>query len=472
MRKLLQYFKNHWWKIIVGIISIIVVFVIMYKSNPDHEIIKEAYMYCYPLVTMDMVRMQETNVQAPDESHAPMGQMIKFRSYPAVDNRSAAAPNSETLYTMAWLDVSDEPWVFSIPDMGDRFYIMPMLSAFNEVFFVAGTRATGSKPQTYVITGPNWSGQLPDGLTEVKSPTGLLWILGRVYCTGTPEDYEALHKTQDKYSVIPLSSYGKEYTPPIGQVDQNFDMKTSVREQVNSMPLDEFFNYAAKLLVKNPPKNEDTAIIEKMAEIGIIAGKEFDSSNLPVIGKRLDPKLALLEMVKILKEKQAVNGWLYWTKNAGEYGTDYAQRAMVTLLGPGLNFPEDAVYPFSQKDATGEKYDGSKYNYTIHFKKGQLPPVNGFWSITMYDKDLFFVPNAINRYNLSQRDEFTTNEDGSIDLYFQSEAPSIEKQTNWLPTPKSNFVLMMRLYWPKEPPISILDGSWEPPPVKRFEIKQ
>jgi hypothetical protein len=470
MMRAFQFLKKHWWKILLTIVGIIILFVILYKSNPKHEIIKEAYIYGYPLVTMDMVRLQETNVAVSDESHAPMGQMIKLRSYPSVDNRSAAAPNSETLYTMVWLDVSTEPWVFSIPDMGDRFYIMPMLSAFNEVFFVAGTRATGSKSQTYVITGPGWSGKIPEGLTEVKAPTGYLWILGRVYCTGTPEDYEALHKVQDQYSSVPLSSYGKDYTPPVNVVDPNFDMKTSVRELVNSMPLDQFFNYLAKLLVKNPPKPEDAPIIERMAEIGIVPGKEFDPSNLPVIGQKLDPKLALLEMVQILKDTKPVNGWLYFIENAGNYGTDYTQRALVTLLGPGLNFPEDAVYPFSQKDASGEKYDGSEYKYVIHFDKGMLPPVNGFWSITMYDKDFFFVPNSINRYNVSQRDKFKMNDDGSIDLYIQADSPGIDKESNWLPAPKDEFILMMRLYFPKATSPSILDGSWTPPPVKRVEL--
>ena len=124
-------------------------------------------------------------------------------AYPAVDNHTAAAPNADTLYTMVWLDVSTEPWVFSIPDMGDRFYIMPMLSSFNEVFFVAGSRATGGKAQKYVVTGPGWSGTLPEGVTQVKSPTALVWILGRVYCTGTPEDYQAVHELQDQYSRRP-----------------------------------------------------------------------------------------------------------------------------------------------------------------------------------------------------------------------------------------------------------------------------
>ena len=218
---------------------------------------------------------------------------------------------------MVWLDVSTEPWVFSIPDMGDRFYIMPMLSGYNEVFFVAGSRATGGKAQKYVVTGPGWSGALPEGLTQVKSPTALVWILGRVYCTGTPEDYQAVHELQDQFSSVPLSAYGKPYTPPPGAVDEKFDMKTAVRKQVNDLPLEEFFTYLAKLLKANPPKPEDAPIVAQMAEIGIVPGQDFDHSKLPVLGEKLDPKLALLEMVEAMKDKKPVNGWLYWISDAG-----------------------------------------------------------------------------------------------------------------------------------------------------------
>jgi hypothetical protein len=431
-----------------------------------NKIAQEAYLYGYPLVTMDMTCRQMTNVREADDAHAPMGQLIKMRAYPAVDNHSAAAPNADTMYTMVWLDVSTEPWVFSIPDMGERFYIMPMLSGFNEVFFVAGQRATGGTTQKYAIIGPGWSGTLPEGVKEVKSPTALVWILGRIYCTGTPEDYAAVHEVQDQFAVVPLSSYGKPYTPPTGTVDEKFDMKTAVRKQVNSMPLDEFFEYLAKLLKTNPPKPEDAPIIARMAKIGIVPGQPLESGKMPVLGKRLDPKLALLQMVEEVKATKAVNGWLYWTSDAGSYGTDYVQRAMVTLIGPGLNYPQDAVYPFSEKDEHGNKYDGASHKYVMHFEKGQMPPVKGFWSLTMYDPDFFFVSNPINRYNLSQRNTFVTNSDGSVDLYLQTQSPGPEKEANWLPAPKGKFVPMLRLYWPTETPPSILDGTWKPPAIK------
>jgi hypothetical protein len=244
-------------------------------------------------------------------------------------------------------------------------------------------------------------------------------------------------------------------------------MKKAVRKQVNDLPLDEFFSYLARLLKTNPPKPEDGPVMARMAKIGIVPGQEFDRSKLPVVGQKLDPKLALLEMVKTMKAKKAVNGWLYWTSNAGSYGTDYEQRAMVTLIGPGLNFPQDALYPFSEKDADGKEYDGAAHKYVMRFEKGQMPPVKGFWSLTMYDPDFFFVPNSINRYNVSQRNTFVTNPDGSVDLYLQSESPRPDKEPNWLPAPKGKFIPMLRLYWPTDTPPTILDGTWTPPPVKR-----
>ncbi|MFH1028184.1 MAG: DUF1254 domain-containing protein [Pseudomonadota bacterium] len=433
------------------------------------NIAEEAYIYGYPLVTMDMTRRQETNVRMPDDAHAPMGQLIKMRSYPAVDNHTAAAPNADTLYTMVWMDVSTEPWVFSIPDMGDRFYIMPMLNGFNEVFYVSGQRATGGKAQKYIVTGPGWSGVLPEGVTQVKSPTALVWILGRIYCTGTPEDYKAVHELQDKFSSVPLSSYGKPYTPPPGVVDETFDMKKAVRKQVNEMTMDEFFSRLVKLLKTNPPAPEDAPIIARMEKIGIVPGQEFDRSRMPLLGEKLDQKLSLLKMVEDMKAKKAVNGWLYWTRNAGSYGIDYMQRAMVTLIGPGLNYPQDAVYPFSEKDADGKEYDGAYHQYVMHFEKGRMPPVKGFWSLTMYDPNFFFVPNQIKRYNLSQRNTFVTNPDGSMDVYLQAESPGADKEFNWLPAPKGKFILMLRLYWPEATPPSILDGSWKPPAVKRVQ---
>ncbi len=436
------------------------------------RIATEAYIYGYPLVTFDMARRQQTNVPAPDAEHAPMGQMIKMRTFPAVDNHCCAAPNADTLYTEVWLDVSKEPWVLDIPDMGDRYYIVPMLDGWSEVIKVAGTYTTGGKAQTYAITGPGWKGKLPVGVAQVKSPTGMVWVLGRLYTTGTPEDYKAVHALQDKFTVAPLSAYGKAYTPPPGVVDPGFDMKTGVRKLVNALDIDAYFSYLAKLMKTNPPTAQDAPIVARMARIGLVPGKDFDPAKLGWLDKeaiRLVPKLALLEMGVHLKRQKTTNGWLYFTKGVGNFGTDYLVRGMANLLGPGWNRAQDAVYPLSQKDATGDEYNGEKHKYVMRFEKDKLPPAEAFWSLTMYDSDFFFVPNPINRYDLAQRDKLIANPDGSVDLYVQAESPGKDKEANWLPAPKGKFVLVMRIYAPRKTPPSILDGTYKVPPVRKVQ---
>jgi len=429
----------------------------------------DAYIYGYPLVTMDMTRKFMTNYATVQGNRGPMGQIIKLRNYPAVDDHAVTAPNADTLYTTAWLDVSKEPWVFSVPDMGDRYFLLPMLDGWTNVFQVPGKRTTGGKAQTYVITGPGWSGTLPAGVAEYRSPTGMVWILGRIYCTGTPEDYAKVHALQDKFSLVPLSSYGKPYTPLPGEVDNALDMKTSVRDQVDALGVNEYFTYLAKLMKTNPPAPDDAPMVARMVRIGVVPGKDFDPSKLGAFDKeavKAVPKLAQVKIMEYFKKAAApVNGWVVLTEDVGVYGTNYIQRALITAIGLGANRPQDAIYPTSEKDSDGHEYDGSK-NYVMHFDKGQLPPVNGFWSLTMYDASFFFVPNPLNRYTLSARNKFVTNADGSIDLYLQSDSPGKVKQANWLPTPKARFIPMLRLYWPKDTPPSILDGTWKPPAVK------
>lgn len=445
-------------------------FLFLYLNRTQSlSIATDAYIYGYPLVTFDMVRRQQTNVAAPDAEHAPLGQLNKMRTYPAVDNHCCAAPNADTLYTIVWLDVSSEPWVFSIPDIGERYYIMPFLDGFSEVFFVASSRTTGGAAQTYAITGPDWSGTLPEGVKQAKSPTGLVWILGRIYCTGTPEDYDAVHALQDRFASVPLSAYGKPYVPEKAAVDPTFDMKTAVRKQVNALDIDTYFNYLAKLLKTNPPMEADAPIIARMAQIGLVPGERFDSSKLGLLDRiaiKSAPKLALVKMLEHLKKQKTTNGWLMFTSGVGNFGTDYLLRGMANALGPGWNRPQDAIYPLTQKDVNGDEYNGAKRSYVIRFEKGQMPPAEAFWSLTLYDTDFFFVPNPINRYELSQRNQLITNPDGSVDFYIQAESPGKEKEANWLPAPRDKFVLVMRIYGPAKTPPSILDGSWTPPPVK------
>jgi len=433
----------------------------------------EAYIYGYPLVTMEFTRRGLTNVEKPSGSRAPMGQLVLMRQYPAVDDHLVTAPNADTLYTTGFIDVGKEPWVLSLPDMHDRYYLLPLLDGWTDVFQVPGKRTTGTGPQKYAITGPNWKGKLPADVKEYKSPTSMVWILGRIYCTGAPEDYDAVHKIQDEISLVPLSAYGKPYTPPVGTVDPSIDMKTAIREQVNALSVDDYFNLLAKLMVDNPPLAADKLMLAKMAKIGIVPGKPFDRSKLgPAASEAFAyvPKMANEKIMLWLKEGivagdfKLENGWAFTTK-AGTYGTNYIQRALITAIGLGANRPQDAIYPTSEGPSVISSYTGEK-KYVMHFPKGELPPARGFWSITIYDKDYFFVPNPINRQSISARQNLKSNADGSVDLYIQNESPGTDKESNWLPAPKDKFILMMRLYWPREKAPSIIDGSWKIPAVK------
>jgi len=443
------------------------------RALEAREVAIEGYIYAYPLVTMELTRRVLTNVEKPEATRAPMGQVLRVRTYPPVDDHTVTAPNADTLYTVIWLDVSKEPWVVSIPDMRGRFFLFPMLDGWTNVFEDPGKRTTGTGPQQYAITGPGWSGTLPKGVTEYKSPTGIVWVLGRIYCTGTPDDYKAVHALQDKVSAVPLSAYGKPYAPEPGKVDPATDMKTAVRDQVNAMDATAYFKLFAELLKTNPPAAEDAPMVAKLAKIGIVPGQDFDAARLdPAVARGVAsaPKPAQDKIMEWLKEGVVAGdfklerGWLFTTKT-GLYGTNYRQRALVTAIGLGANRPQDAVYPTSEGPDILKKYGGER-KYVMHFEKGEMPPVKGFWSLTMYDGSYFFVPNALNRYTLSQRNKFKMNKDGSVDLYIQQESPGKDMEANWLPAPPGQFILMLRLYWPTETPPSLLDSTWKIPEVK------
>jgi hypothetical protein len=434
----------------------------------DFWLATDAYIYGYSLVTMEMTRRIMTNVAASVETRGPMGTIIKYREYPNASFKDVTAPNADTLYNLAWVEVGKEPWVLSIPDMKDRYALIPMLDGWTTVFQAPGKRTTGTGPQTYAITGPGWKGTLPAGVKEYKSPTSMVWVLGRIYCTGTPEDYAEVHKLQDEFKLVPLSSYGKPYTPPPGTVDPSIDMKTAVRDQVNGMDAVAYFTLLCKLMKDNPPAAADAPQLAKFVGIGIVPGQDFDASKLKADFLKRVPEVSfdrIAIQLKINKEMKDENGWGYTTKT-GIYGTDYLMRALLTAFGLGANRPQDAIYPVSQKDAEGRKYNGAN-KYLMRFAEGQLPPAHGFWSLTMYDSKWFFVNNPINRYAISPRQNLKPNPDGSTDLYIQKESPGADKESHWLPAPADDFILLLRLYWPDESDPSIINGSWKIPPVKK-----
>lgn len=426
-----------------------------------------AYVYAYPLVTMDTAKSIMTNTVLPHGNTAPMGQFINLREYPKPSFHEVTAPNADTLYSFAWINLLDEPYVLHVPDEFGRYYLIALISAWTEVFASIGTRTTGTKAQDFVIVGPNWHGKLPPGLPIINSPTDLVWIYGRTYSTGTPKDMKIVHALQDQYSVTPLKFYGKPYTPPKGTFDPKIDMKTDVPTQVNALDAATFFKRFARLMKNNPPTKADQPMVINLAKLGIVSGQDFDIKNVnPDIAKALIASVpwGQKKIMEHLNESGVIkNGWKYMTKT-GRYGTDYLQRALVAEIALGANLPEDAIYPVTTVDSSGEKLNGGKL-YIIRFVGKEFPPVNGFWSLTMYNDQYFFVPNTLQRYNISQRDKLKTDIYGSVEVYIQHDSPGPDKEANWLPAPEGDFVLMFRLYWPKP---AILKGIWIPPGVKKI----
>ncbi|GGF41760.1 DUF1254 domain-containing protein [Subtercola lobariae] len=414
----------------------------------------EAYQYFYPLVTMDVTRKQATNVTGAggEQGRAPVNRFAHFRHYPEAEARDVVRFNFDTLYSFAWLDVRDEPIVLTVPDSNGRFYLTPMLDMWTDVFAVPGTRTTQGQERLFAIAAPGWSGVLPDGVSLVHAPTPVVWVMGRTQCNGV-DDYPTVHTIQDGLSTVPLSRWGTEFVWPDDQpIDTTVDDRTPPLYQVNAMSGIELLTYATELLLIHPAHPNDYPILERMRRIGVISGEVFDSTTRTaeeidainagaaealedLIGSTTDGSLGVWR-----------NGWM--TIQGGTYATDYRRRAMVALGGLGCNLPEDALYPGTAIDDTGELLDG-EHSYVLHFEAEELPPADAFWSLTMYDEEGFQVPNPIDRFAIGDRNPLAYNRDGSLDLLIQHPSPGDQRESNWLPAPSGRFQPMLRIYSPR-----------------------
>jgi hypothetical protein len=444
-----------------------------------HAIGVDAYAYFYSLVTMDVTRRQFTNIEPGKElGKGPMNTFTNVPQYPPADFKGVVRSNFDTLYSIAWLDMTKEPVVVSVPDTNGRYYLLPMLDMWSDVFASPGWRTTGTQAGNFLVTPPGWRPdlrdrfidefKLPKDTQRIEAPTPYVWIIGRTKTDGPP-DYDAVHKIQAGYKVTLLSEWGKTPRPVEVKIDPSVDMKTPPKIQVDTMPAGKYFAHAAELLKVNPPHLTDEPIIAQMRRIGIEPGKSFDIDKAsPAVKKGLEsaPEEArkLMEW-KVRTLARVANYWSMNTDTMGVYGNYYLKRAVVAQVGLGANLPEDAIYPLNLGDEDGKALDGAN-KYTLHFEKGATPPVNAFWSVTLYDPDGFQVANVLNRFAVSSWMPFAYNPDGSLDLYFQNESPGKDKEANWLPAPKGGFNLTMRLYSPKS---EALTGKWNPPPITRAQ---
>jgi hypothetical protein len=397
-----------------------------------------------------------------------MNMFANIGAYPTAEMRVVVRPNFDTLYSSGWLDLTKEPMIVSVPDTHGRYYLLPMLDMWTDVFASPGWRTTGTHAGDFAVVPEGWTGALPAGVVRIGSPTPYVWIIGRIKTDGPP-DYDAVHKIQAGLKITPLSAWGKAPEPITAKVDPAVDMKIPPKIQVDSMKAGAFFAYAAEVLKLQPPHITDQPIIAEMKKIGIQPGKSFDIDKVdPVIGKALEsvPEEAQKLMAwKVRSLARVVNGWSMNTDTMGVYGNYYLKRAIITQLGLGANLPEDAIYPINLFDESGKPLDGAN-KYTIHFDKGATPPVNAFWSLTLYDGQGYQLANSLSRFAVSSWMPFVYNPDGSLDLYFQNESPGADKEANWLPAPNGPFNLTMRLYAPGS---EALSGKWNPPPVVKVE---
>jgi hypothetical protein len=430
----------------------------------------DAYIYGLSLVFTDITRLAAA-VSSNVYSHS--------RKFPDHTSRLVVRPNNDTNYSSAFLDLGDDAVVLTIPDTKDRYYVLPLMDAWTNVFKSFGKRTTGTKAQTYVITGPHWKGIIPKGLAEVKSPTDLVWIIGRIQVNNPEDQANFVSKLQDEFKITLLSQWGKQNVSTPKSAKQYEVVATAVAsvqrhektvvQAVKNLTIEDYFNYINQLLIKNPGLSADSSVLRKFAAIGIKPGTHFSIQDFD---QDVQDSLKLIPQ-RVFTQLDQVKGFLKSKSNdkpdltIGNYGVDYTKRAIVAYVGLGALNAEEAVYPGYTVDSENHNLTGNN-KYSIHFEKGKLPPARAFWSLTLYDKDGYLAENAIRRYAIGDRNALKFNKDGSLDLYIQNANPGSDKENNWLPAPADEFSLALRIYWPTEDYLH-KDGAWIKPALQKVQ---
>jgi hypothetical protein len=425
------------------------------------------YIYAYAPVTMAATRAIQTAV--PDNTkpgQAPINQFSHQTKLSTANDRLVVRPNADTLYSDAWLDLAQEPLILHVPNVAGRYYLIPMLDAYSNVFASIGLRTTGTGEGNYAIVGPFWQGPVPENVTGViYAPTNTVWADGRTLVNG-PSDLQNALSVISQYLLIPLSAYPQflqtgTYTPPTGvpvtpPIPDFFGFPVT-KSQGFSEP--KFFDVLAKYALKNPP-SQDFLRASGFVLDGFSDQNQLDSDVISEATAAMNIALPLTAINE--------NGWSFHL-NIGNYGTHYLVRAAVAQFGFGTNIPADAVYTSTEKDISGVLLTGTN-SYVIHFAPGQTPPEMGFWSVTVYGKNGFFLENSIHRYDVGSQTGLVTNPDGSLDIFLQNTQPQT-MQSNWLPIPAvqaddptDSFNLTLRIYGPDQ---SVQEGTWTPPTLSR-----
>jgi hypothetical protein len=421
----------------------------------------EGYLFAYPLVIMDLTRENNAITMGPQNT------LHRVRQFPKPEFKDVVRPNVDTLYSVAFMDLSPGPLLFEMPANTERYEVMPLMDAWTDVFVSLGTRTTGTQGGRYLIAGPDWQGVVPPDMTLVKSPTALVWLIGRTQTQGAA-DYPVVHRLQDGLQLRPWAA--SPFKAPTEYIAAAVPSSpTSPHEppvvHMRHMGTRELYNRFTALMLANPPKPDDMPMLSQLARIGVQPGQPVPWSALEQAAVSTGRWLADFKIAQELKKPRAlVNGWSTPPRSLGHYGTDYKVRAAVAMVGLGANLPEDAMYPVAQVDAQGQALHG-QYAYRLHFAAAQLPPVNAFWSVTAYGADDALIENAEHRYALGSMSPLVRNSDGSVDLWIQAQPPALAQRSNWLPIKAdAPFVLNARLYWPQA---DALEGRWHMPALER-----
>lgn len=437
------------------------------------DIAEEGFIYGLPIVMAYGIMYEYAVDKGSGQYKAPFNTLFNEARVFTYEDTAVITPNSDTPYSFVWMDLRAEPFVFTVPAFDPKRYYSLMLTDMNTYNFgYVGSRATGTEAGSYMVVSPSWNGATPPGIKKVFRAT--TDVAAGVFRTQVFDaaDIEALKKIQSHYRAEPLSSFLKQSPPPAAST-LNFPKfeKDLVRT--------EFFEYLDFALQFIPVSKYDKEIREKLASIGVGAGKSFDFKS-----QSLTEKAEILLGMRAGQKKVSdavlafgtnINGWRVGSAFGDEafYGGNWLLRATAAQAGIFGNDAVEAMYPIAKVDSTGQPLDCSKHNYTLTFPAGQLPPVNSFWSVTMYDgKTQLLIKNPINRYliNSPMLPGLKLGADGSLTIYIQNKAPGGDKDANWLPAPDGPAYVVMRLYWPKTEPPSILpagSGTWRPPGLVR-----
>ena len=443
------------------------------NNNKDYrkttETIKDAYIFAYPMLenykTMYLQAIDSTN---PDYK-GPFNRFSHMTKLLDADFTAIVAPNNDTYYSFLWLDLRTEPMVITVPPIPDnRYYVLQLIDMFTHNFAYIGTRATGNKGGNYLVAGPNWNGKVPDGITKVfRSESQFNYVLGRILVNGK-QDHDKVIALLHQYKVQPLSKYTGTHAPPQAP-KVNFLPYDS--KKANSIEFISYFNFLLQFIKPHPA---DEKYYKEFSKYGIGSGKPFKVSKLTA-----EEQKAMAEGVKTARQEieakektlgKVVNGWSFVGSAFGSRKAmqdRYLVRAAAAALGMYGNSKEEASNFSCALDADGKPLNAANgQKYIIKFNKGQTPPVNAFWSVTMYKlPEVLFVHNPMNRYSISDRTPgIRFEKDGSLILYIRHDNPGKTEETNWLPAPDGPFLLALRIYYPKE---SVLSGKWQPPAVQK-----